>query len=458
MDYSYSDVDNARRFVQSLNGEVIYSPNLGWLVWDGKRWVENDDRSLYAHVEELIRQVEGSKPSATEFESYKRLLKRMKSYTAIDHMLKLAQRMPETLAEEMDAEPMLLNVGNGMVDLETGRLYPHDKDRHITQITDIPYDPQAGAPRWERFLSEIMCGKTDLVDYLQRAVGYSATGSAKEQCLFILYGRGRNGKTVFIETIRKAFGTYTKNTSPSTFTTVRASAIRNDLARLKDARFLTAVEFAPEGPFQLDGALIKNTTGYDTTNARYLYKEEFEFVPTFKCWIATNHLPEVPTYDEAIWRRIIIVPFDARFVGENDDKELRNKLAGELPGILTWIVRGAVKWNTEGLGAAEIIRLAIDDYRDESNPVAPFIRRRCYFHSQAFVAVGDLYGDYLCWCNANQEKPKTKIEFGRIIRNYRGVRAYRGADKRYWGGIGLNKVASFTELVDWEDDNDESKG
>ncbi len=453
MDYSYSDVDNARRLVKSFNGEVVYSPSFGWLVWDGKKWCADDSRSVYTYVDQLRAEVEATHPKDHEVDNYRKLLARLKSRHSIQDMLSIAKTMPETLSDELDADAFALNVRNGIVDLRTGKLKQHDKDAKITQLTDIEYDPSETAPKWELFLDQIMCGRKDLVDFLQRAIGYSLTGSTAEQCLFILYGKGWNGKSKFIEVMRHMFGSYAKNTNPVTFTTSKTFSIRNDLARLKEARFVTAIEFAPEGPFKLDGATVKNMTGDDTINARFLYGEEFEFMPCFKLWMATNHLPEIPMAEEAIWRRIRVIPFEARFSGANEDKAIKEKLVAEEKGILNWMVKGCMLWQEHGLEAPDAVKVAISAYRDESNPLAPFVMECCYLHPQATVPIKDLYVKYMDWCIKNREQYVSKKVFGRILVANHKISNFRTANCRFFSGIGLNKTAVFTELID--DNGDE---
>ena len=265
--------------------------------------------------------------------------------------LESAQSIPAlaTIAEDYDRDPFLLTVGNGTIDLRTGHLRPSQPDDLITRATDVDYFPAATCPRWLQFLDEVFGGDEALISFISRAVGYSLTGDTREQCLFILWGGGANGKSTFLETVLKLVGRHSAITPFSSFLVQRnAGNPRNDVAKLHGARLVKAAESGKEGA--LDETIIKEITGGDTISARFLYQEFFEFKPTFKLWLATNHRPSIRGTDDAIWRRIRLIPFTRQFSGRNRDPKLLETLRGELPESLPG--QCAAAWNGNRAGWA----------------------------------------------------------------------------------------------------------
>ena len=256
--------------------------------------------------------------------------------------------------KELDNHKFLFNCNNGVINLKTGELSPHDRDLLFTKISPIEYNKDAKCPNWITFLESIFLtpeGNPDqeLIEFLQRAIGYSFTGETKEQVMFFLFGNGRNGKSTFINVIQDLLGDYGRQTSSETFLKKKNDGgINNDVARLDGARFVSAVE-SEEGQ-QLSEALVKQITGGEKMSARFPSQEYFEFTPEFKVFFTTNHKPIVKNNDEGIWRRVKLIPFTVTIPEDKIDYDLSKKLSNEMAGILRWAVEGCLKWQQGGLG------------------------------------------------------------------------------------------------------------
>ncbi len=358
-------------------------------------------------------------------------------------ILSIARSEPgiPVLPDALDRDPMLLNCKNGTLDLRTGELRPHRREDLITKCVSVEYDPTAECRVWLAFLDKIMGGKSDMVAFLQRAVGYSLTGSIREQCLFLLHGTGSNGKSTYLEVLRELLADYCEQTDFATFLEKKNDQIRNDVARLRGARFVSAVEVAEAR--RLDEALIKSVTGGDTVTARFLYGEFFEFVPAFKLWLAANHKPVIRGTDHAIWRRVRLVPFTVTIPDEEQDKDLPAKLKAELPGILRWAVEGCLAWQRDGLRPPEEVIKATASYREENDIVGQFVTENCIVSSGSKATAKALYAAYVAWADANGERPMTQNAFGRRL-------AERGFERKksggiWWHGIELLEASAPTD-------------
>jgi putative DNA primase/helicase len=280
-----------------------------------------------------------------------------------------------------------------------------------------------------------MGGNQPLVEFVQRAAGYCLTGKTDEEVLFFLYGTGANGKTTFVETVRKLLSDYAQQADFNSFLEKRSDGARNDLARLKGARFVAAVE-AGEGR-KLDETVIKQATGGDTITSRFLYREFFEYVPQFKIFLVANHKPRISGTDEGIWRRIRLIPFNVTIPTEERDKRLLEKLQRELPGILAWAVRGCLEWQRDGLGKSDQVSEATELYRREMDSLADFLDDRCVIGQGEVSDAGLLYETYKVWCQANGEEPTSQKLFGSRLHD-RGFEPAKKRGHRCWVGLSLD--------------------
>lgn len=442
-EHAETDLGNARRLVELMDGRARYEPaSRDWFVWDGRRWARDEE----GQVTRLAKRVVDALLSAAKLVNDPETLKRRvafahKSQSAarIAGMVELAKTEPGVPIpfDAFDRQQHLLNVANGMVDLRTGALLPHDRDAFATQVMDVHFDPAAACPVFERFVADVLAHDAELVEYVQRAIGYAATGETREQCFFVLHGEGANGKSTALNIVRSVLGSYGKHTPTDTLV-AKAGGASNDLARLAGTRFVTASEANADQ--RLADALLKQVTGDEPIVARYLFKEFISFHPTFKLFLATNQLPQVNGNDPAIWRRIRTIPFTRVFAAEEQDRSLADKLAAERAGILAWIVRGAVCWYRDGLPTPAAVRAANAEYRAEMDSIGQFIEERCEVEADAAVSASTLYASYRHRSNDNGRAPVNPTIFGRTL-STRGFRPEkRGGGAKYRVGLKLRTI------------------
>ena len=340
--------------------------------------------------------------------------------------------------DALDADPALLNVENGILHLDVGELAEHDSRALLTKLAPVEFAYDAEAPRWLSFLDQVFAGDQELIGFVQRAVGYSLTGSTEEQVLFLLHGSGANGKTTFVETLRALLGDYGQQTPAETFLERRGDQIPNDLARLRGARFVAAVETGENR--RLAETLVKRLTGGDTISARFLRQEWFEFRPAFKAWLATNHKPEIRGTDDAVWRRIRLIPFNVKIPEADRERDLPETLRGELPGILRWALDGCVEWRARhDLEAPAAVTGATASYRDDMDVLGRFLDDCVVVDPAATVKAGELYNRYGYWVDAVGERERlTQKMFGtRLGERAEGFTPHRNNEGRSWRGLRL---------------------
>lgn len=420
-----------------------------WLVWDGVRWSPNLPGTPTQIAKRAARRRleaaaalpnEGTEDKKKRLEALRWAMQAENLYR-IKSALALAQtEQPiSATAEKFDLDPWLLACANGIVDLRTGQLRDGQPDDMLTLSTNVPYDPTAYCPRWQQFLQEVFLDDTDLIAFIQRAVGYCLTGSTREQVLFMLWGSGANGKTVFLGVLRGILGEYAANTRFDTFLAepkAAGASASPDLAALRGARLVTASEVA-EGRI-LNEARLKTITGGDPITARFLHANFFTFVPHLKLWLAVNHKPQVRETEEAIWRRIRLVPFTAYFPPGRADADLPKRLEEEAPGILAWAIEGCLQWQAQGLGQPAAVVKATTAYRAEQDVVGRFLDECTVQAPTATVEVARLYAEYKTWCEANGERPETGNKFGRCMTD-RGFQRGKAPTTRrtVYMGVGL---------------------
>jgi len=226
-------------------------------------------------------------------------------------MVNVQKDSSSAIASDFDTDKLLFNVQNGTLDLRTGELRPHRQRDLLSKISPIRFDARATCPLWIDTLGTIFDGDEKLVRFVQLALGYALTGLTREQCFFVLFGKGANSKSLLLSILREVLGDYQKHTAASTLMQKRGDAIPNDVAMLRGARLVTSIE-THEGR-KMDEALVKALTGDDPITARFFRKEFFTFSPEFKIFLATNHKPTIVGTDDGIWRRIRLIPFGVRF-------------------------------------------------------------------------------------------------------------------------------------------------
>jgi P4 family phage/plasmid primase-like protien len=432
-----TDLGNARRLVRAHGQDIRFEAGSGrWLVWDGRRWATDLDGQVTRYAKDVGRLVLAEASGERDDARRRRLVvhaRASESRTRILAALGLAQTEPGVMIQPtlLDSDPMLLNVANGTLDLRTGVLQSHARGDMITKLVPVDYDPSAPCPLWLRFLDRVFDRDPDLIAFMARFVGYTLTGRVDEQVMGILYGTGANGKSVFLETIRTLLADYAHVTEASTFVATDANRVRNDVAALSGARFVSASE-ADKGA-RLSEALVKSVTGKERIKARFLYKESFEFMPAFKLFLAVNHRPVITGGDEGIWRRIMLVPFSVTIPAHERDFQLVEKLTAELPGILAWAVRGCLEWQKTGLAAPARVIAATQEYRDSSDLLASFIEDCCETGSGSAFSVSStlLYTAWVKWCQEMGEEAGSQKSFSeRLPAKGIGVRKSGGTKIR----------------------------
>ena len=323
---------------------------------------------------------------------------------------------------------MAVQLSKRNVNLKTGILSSHRRENYITKLSPVIYDKKAPHHLWDAFLDRVFDGNKDLIAFMQRAIGYSLTGLADEQCLFILHGSGANGKTTFLQTISEIMADYAMQTPTETLLVKAKGAISNDVARLKGARFVIASE--AEAEQRLAENLIKQMTGGDTISARFLHQEFFDFKPTHKMFLGSNHKPIINGTDYAIWRRIRLIPFEITIPETERDPKMLEKLLQEKEGILAWAVEGCLLWQAEGLGMPAAVKEATAGYRNEMDVILQFISDTCKTGDHLQVPSQELYHALEEWCSSNGEQQITRRRFTQRLKEmgYETVRI--GSDRK----------------------------
>jgi len=366
--------------------------------------------------------------------------KNSESLGRLNAMIELAKSekgIPISLIK-LDKNQYLYNCKNGTIDLKTGSLQPHNKYDYITKICNIDYNPDAKCDLWLKFLADITCNNKELVSYLQRIAGYCLTGDIKEQCMFILYGSGANGKTTFIEILKKILCNYSATVDISIFSAKQSNNdAKYELARIKGMRLISTSE--PSQDMSLSENLIKAITGGDIIPCRKMYGKTFEYPPTFKPFILTNHKPIIKGYDYGIWRRINLIPFLATIPKENQDKDLPIKLYAELQGILSWMVRGCLEWQKNGLNTPETVLKSTEEYKEEMDKIADFINECCEIDTTLKISSSLLHERYCSWCSKNNIFPENIKIFGNYLEN-KGFKKKRSNSGRIIFGLTIKKL------------------
>jgi putative DNA primase/helicase len=412
-----------------------------WLVWDSVRWRLDSDGEAQRLAVKAARERLTSSDRVVDHDMRQMIAKfavRAEDDYRIQSGLRVAAIQPSlaTNSAAFDRDPWVLVCGNGLVDLQTGILRDSNPSDMVSLTTGIPYQSDAACPRWRQFLNEIFLDDQDLIDFIHRAIGYTLSGDTREQLLFICHGSGANGKSVFLSTLRAVMGEYGANACFDTFldNDRGGRSVPNDIAALRGARLVTASE-VKEGA-RLNEGRIKALTGCDAVTARFLFKEYFTFDPIFKLWLAVNHKPTIRGTDEAIWRRIRLIPFNAHFAPDKADPDLTKKLVAEGPGILAWAVQGCLDWQRQGLGTPNAVSAATSTYRVESDLLTGFLSDCVPESPSAQVRASDLYAAYRKWCDTNGESPTSGTKFGTRLTE-RGFGKQHKNTGYYYIGLGL---------------------
>jgi len=397
-----------------------------WLMWDGQRWRTEDTLA----ATDLIRHVCRHAALKSDNPRVAAKLAAASTVASVERLARADRRHAGT-TDEWDADLWLLNTPGGVVDLRTGRMRPHDRRDRMTKITTAT--PKGDCPTWRQFLSEVTGGDAELQTYLQKMAGYALTGSTREHALFFLYGTGANGKSVFVNTLATILGDYATNAPMDTFMETRTDRHPTDMAGLRGARFVAAIE--TEQGRRWAESKVKNLTGGDKISARFMRQDFFEFFPQFKLFVAGNHKPAIRNIDEAMRRRLHLIPFTITVPPERRDKHLQQKLLAERDGILAWAIEGCLEWQRIGrLEQPQQVVDATDEYFESEDALGRWLDERCVRTTNATSLTAELFNDWKQWADAAGEFVGSQRRFSDLLitrglnkwRNGTGIRGFRG--------------------------------
>jgi putative DNA primase/helicase len=432
--FKLTDLGNAERLVARHGEDVRYVAGLGWLAWDGKRWAPSAEHLVNQYAAQTIRALYEIDVQ-NNWERQKLIQHALESEGghAIRQMITLARSQPgvPALPSDFDADPWLLNVTNGTVDLRTGKLQPHRRKDLLTKLAAVDFNPEATAPRWLSFLEEVMSGDQEMTGYVRRAVGSALCGKVHDHALFILWGDGANGKGTLTRALRRMLGDYGCAASADLLLVSQHGTTHpTTVMDLWGARFVAVQEV--DDTKQLAEALVKRLTGGDPLRARRMRQDSIEFWPSHTLFLETNYRPAIRGTDYGIWRRIHLLPFTVRFEEEDQDGQLDEKLAAEASGILRWAVDGCLEWQRDGLRPPQAARLARDRYREDMEAFRDF-EQHC-IESGGQVRASDLYAVYQKWATARDRPVLPQNKFGSEL-SARGYFSVHRRDGNWWMGI-----------------------
>ena len=445
---SYDDTGNADRFIDRYGHLYKHSYITNkFYIYDGQKWKVDDRGAIRKLIDEMIESIKNEKVLHSEDvteeearEAFQKYYKKTRGTQSKKNIMNELMHRKTVTPDEFDKDDMLLNVANGYVDLTSRELYKHDINKMFSQISNTDYSEKMQPAVWLDFLNDIFAGDKAVIRYIQKALGYSLTGSTREQVMFILFGKGRNGKSIFVETIAEILGDYSNNMQAKSLMVKKNDNVNTDIARLSKARFVTSSE--PNEGFRFDEGLIKQITGGDKVTARFLYAEEFEYTPKFKIWVSTNHKPIIRGTDDGIWRRLVLIPFDVQIPEEKVDKDLKYKLLREAPAILNWMAEGAYMWMREGLELPEKLKESSKAYRTEMDVIEQFIEDECKRVDDGRVKANELYSVYKNWANENNAYKMSNKDFGQKMKEkFKSKRMNTGM---YY--LGLEKNSKYPGL------------
>lgn len=412
-----------------------------WLVWDGQRWRTEDTLAATDLIRSVCRQtaVRADNPKVAA---------KLASASTVGGVERLARadRRHAATTDEWDADPWLLNTPGGVVDLKSGRKRANARADRMTKITTAT--PGGDCPQWMAFLSDITGGDVDLQAYLQRMVGYCLTGVTSAHALFFLYGTGANGKSVFANVISTILGDYAATASMDTFVETRGDRHPTDLAGLRGARFVTAIE--TEQGRRLNESKVKAITGGDKISARFMRQDFFEYTPQFKPVIVGNHKPAIRNIDEAMKRRMHMIPFTVTIPPEKRDGRLTEKLLAERDGILAWAVAGCLAWQRDGLKPPACVVSATEEYFEAEDALGRWLDERCVREPNAKSLTAELFTDWKQWAESSGEFIGAQRRFSDLLIT-RGIEKWRnGMGVRGFQGIGLKHppMPAYTPYAD----------
>lgn len=438
-EYNLTEFGNADRFRDENGDKLCFVKELKtWFVWNGTRWKQDTRDMAKLLAKHTVRRMSAEARLDNDPERRKwKHAQGSETNKKVEAMMALAQPELSVEYEIFNNNHYMLAVKNGTIDVDTMEFRDSRREDYMTKIAGTHFDPDADCPLWRKFLHDIMEGKEDLIKYLQKIAGYCMTGDTSEQAVFILYGCGANGKSTFITLLSETLGEYADSVNPQAIMRKdnnNGTQANSEIAKLPGARLVSTIE--PSESKTLDEALIKQITGGDRMSARFLFQNEFTFLPVFKLLIATNHMPYIRGTDHAIWRRIHKIPFNAKFEGERKDDGLKDKLRMEKPGILNWLLEGYQMWEEERLSPPAEVVEATREYKADMDVVAGFLEECCVASPTGREISSVLHQAYEQWCQRNGEFCLKQKSFSKKLVE-KGFRKDRDKHNAFFHGIKL---------------------
>ena len=447
--FRLTDLGNAERFKRQHGERVVYDPISGWRCWDGCRWGVDSSGEVHRLAHATARSLFEEAAAAKTPEDSQRIGQhaiRTQSRDRLRAMVDVARDLMTVDPRQFDTDPWFLNCQNGTLELKTGVLRPHRRENYITRLAPVDYLPDATHPVFEKVLHQAM-PDPEVRRYAQKLFGITMIGEQVDDLFVLLYGPGGTAKTTMIEPFKKLLGDYGATVEPeSLLVTGRGGGggARGDIARLNGARLALTTEV--EDGAKLAVGLVKRLSGGDTITARKLYRDEFEFVPRFTLWIVSNHRPKADSADDGLWRRVKVVPFDHVIPEADREPKVKQTMLNEcLPAFLRWAVEGVRLYLEEGLKTPEVVKLAVEDYRDSQDPLKDFIDACCIIDPKARVDTSELRKAYLRFCEVEGARyPLGPRQFGERLRGM-GFRASKSNGIRWLEGLDLDSGTQGTE-------------
>ena len=439
---------NAERLIRLFGTSMRFNHTDGsWYIWNGSLWKKDGNGAAIRRAVDVVKELyifasQADDSAKREIRSgWARRCDSMASYREMLEIAKNTHPLAATL-EIFDTDPWLLNCQNGTLDLQSETFKEPKPGHFITKQIKAAYDPKAEANLWDAFLKDIfqVDGEPDeeLISFVQQAVGYSLTGSMAEQMFFFCFGAGANGKSVFLSILRELMGDYARQADFSTFLVQRNESVRNDVAALAGARFVTALE-SEEGK-RLAMALLKSWTGGDPITARFLHQEYFTFSPVGKLWFASNTRPTITERNKGAWRRVCMIPFTVSIPAELQDPDLESCLMQELSGILNWALEGLKKYLEVGkLTIPKSVKDATTLYKEDNDSIGSFIKSRLDFDPGSSIMGKELYIAYTDFCEDAGYSAIGKKKFNQEIESEPGIMRVESHKSIKWIGIELSR-------------------
>jgi len=435
----WTELGYARRLIRVYGDRLRYVPAWRrWLIWDGQRWAHDATGQAQRWMKAIARRLT-TDAIALEDEQKRRaavsLARRGESSAGVKGALTLAgtENGIVVTPDDLDADPFLLNCRNGVLDLRSGELRPHDPADLLTKMTGAEYDPGAAGAQFTKFLERVQ-PDPGMRGYLARVTGHALEGRVVTHILPIHFGAGANGKSTYIDAVLAALGDYADAADPELLTARTFGAHPTGIADLFGLR-LAVLHESDHGRRLAEGT-VKRLTGGDRLKARRMREDFWHFDPSHTFAMLTNHKPVISGTDEGVWRRIRLIPWEVVIPEDERDELLGDRLKLELSAVLAYLVAGYRDWHERGLDDPDKVVKATEAYRAESDALARFVDQQCLTGPNFTAGSSDLFAAWSKWCAEEGEEPGSATAFATMLQN-KGFDNYTSSGRRRWRGLGL---------------------